>query len=391
MMRKQSILVVGGGVFGVSAALELALRGHEVSLMDPGPIPRPAAASTDINKALRMDYGADELYLSLMEEAFVIWDKWNTEWNVPVYHEDGFLVMTQDPIQAGGFEHDSLAMLSKHGHIVQRLNSKIIKSRFPAWNSEKYVDGYFNLRAGWAESGRVVARLLQEAIAAGVLVRQGLSAVQICENNREVTGVIASDKQQYTADIVVLATGTWSPLLAERLKDIVHHIAQPVFYFRPRNADLYRAARFPVWAADISRTGWYGFPLNKDGILKISNHGPGRKVHPDEKRQITPDDVQHCRKFLSESLPGLTEEPFLDTKTCLYCDTWDGDFYIDRDPELPALVYATGGSGHAFKFTPVLGRLVADVVEHKTNAYTSRFAWRPQGAVRVKEWARFQG
>ena len=63
-MAKQGleIVVIGSGIFGVSAALELAQRGHKVTLIDPGPLPRPIASSTDISKAVRMDYGSDELY-----------------------------------------------------------------------------------------------------------------------------------------------------------------------------------------------------------------------------------------------------------------------------------------------------------------------------------------
>src|SRR5258705_13205780 len=99
MQNKLSIIVVGAGVFGASAALELARRGHSITLMDPGPLPHPRAASTDISKAIRMDYGSDEFYMALMEEAFLGWDKWNLEWNEALYHEDGFLVLSADEMR----------------------------------------------------------------------------------------------------------------------------------------------------------------------------------------------------------------------------------------------------------------------------------------------------
>jgi glycine/D-amino acid oxidase-like deaminating enzyme len=213
----------------------------------------------------------------------------------------------------------------------------------------------------------------------------------LCEDDNKVIGVIASDNESYMADLVILAMGTWSPVLAKRLTEIVSHVAQPIFYFRPTNVDLYKSSQFPVWAADLSKTGWYGFPATSDGTVKVSNHGPGRQVHPDDKREIEPEDEARCREFLFRNIPSLAEVPLSASRTCLYCDSWDGNFYIDYDPELAGLVYATGGSGHAFKFTPVLGQLVADVVEHKPNRYSSRFAWRPKGAETVKEQARFQG
>jgi len=391
MAANLSILIVGAGVFGLSSALELSRRGHSVTLIDPGPIPHPKAASTDISKAVRMDYGSDELYMSLMEEAFQVWDQWNREWRTPLYHEDGFLLLSQEEIKPGGFEYESLQLLRKRGHTAERLNSESLRKRFPAWNAAKYPDGYFNPRAGWAESGNVVEQLAQLAKTAGVSLRENLSAAGLITNDHSVTGVVGSDGQRYSADLVVLATGTWSPLLSQRLADVIRHVAQPIFYFRPKNVDLYRAKSFPVWAADLSKTGWYGFPVTREGIVKVSNHGPGRNVHPDDDRQTAANDETRCRTFLAESLPHLAEAPLAGSRTCLYCDTWDGNFYIDRDPELSGLIYATGGSGHAFKFTPVLGRLVADVIEEKANPYNARFAWRTRGTTAVKEQARFQG
>ena len=173
--------------------------------------------------------------------------------------------------------------------------------------------------------------------------------------------------------------------------EMIDHVAQPIFYFRLENIDPYGPATFPVWAADLSRTGWYGFAVAKEGTVKVSNHGPGRNVHPDDKHLTAPEDETWCRTFLEESLPSLAKAPIVNSRTCIYCDGWDGNFYIDHDPDRPGLVYATGGSGHAFKFTPVPGRLVADTVERKPNACTSRFAWRQRGTASIKEQARFQG
>ena len=68
------VILVGGGSFGISAALELHQRGWLVDVFDPGPIPHPLAATTDISKVLHMDYGADEDYMILMEQAFEVWD-----------------------------------------------------------------------------------------------------------------------------------------------------------------------------------------------------------------------------------------------------------------------------------------------------------------------------
>ena len=91
----QSIVIVGAGIFGVTAAVELRRRGYQITLCDPGPVPHSAASSTDISKMIRMDYGRDEFYMDLMEEALAGWDRWNRDWKRPLYHEDGFVLLSK--------------------------------------------------------------------------------------------------------------------------------------------------------------------------------------------------------------------------------------------------------------------------------------------------------
>jgi glycine/D-amino acid oxidase-like deaminating enzyme len=164
--------------------------------------------------------------------------------------------------------------------------------------------------------------------------------------------------------------------LLPHLAEVMWSVGQPVLHFRPADPEAYRPPRFVPWAADIGHTGWYGFAALADGTLKIANHGPGRRIHPDDPREVAPDEEARFRVFLRESLPGLADAPVIGRRLCPYCDTWDGNFWIDRDPDRPGLVVASGGSGHAFKFGPMLGPLIADVVEGKPNRYAARFAWR---------------
>ena len=85
------------------------------------------------------------------------------------------------------------------------------------------------------------------------------------------------------------------------------------------------------------------------------------------------------RAFLGDSLPPLADAPIVHRRLCLYCDTFDGDFWIDHDPDRPGLIVAAGDSGHGFKFAPILGALIADVVERRPNDWAPRFRWRSRG------------
>src|SRR5262252_7077014 len=117
------IIVVGAGINGVTAAIELKKRGHEGVLVDSGPLPHPLAASTDISKAVRRAYGADEDYTTLAERSIKIWRRWNEEFGQELYHEVGVMFVRQREMQPGDFEHESFKMLQKHGHKIDRVNS----------------------------------------------------------------------------------------------------------------------------------------------------------------------------------------------------------------------------------------------------------------------------
>ncbi len=380
MAATRSIVIVGAGVFGLTAALELRARGWRVTVMDPGPVPTPTAASTDISKVVRMDYGADELWTDLGRRSIARWREWNRESGQALFHEDGFLVLTRAPMQPGGFEFESFKLLTAHGERLERLDSAALAQRFPAWTADKYLDGYFNPRGGWAESGRVIAWLAQKAQRAGVRVVENCAFDRLLEKESRVVGVRAKDGQEFRADLTLLATGAWTPTLLPELGDVMWATGQPVLHFRVANPAEWQAPRFPVWAADIGRTGWYGFPALADGTLKVANHGPGRRVHPDAPREVSPEDEPRFRAFLRDTFPALADAPLIGTRLCLYCDTFDGNFWLDHHPQRPGLVVAAGDSGHAFKFAPTLGWIIANVVERNDGTH-KRFAWRARTAV----------
>jgi len=376
MTATQSIVIVGAGVFGLTAALTLRQRGWRVTILDPGPVPTPAAASTDISKVVRMDYGADELWTELGRKSLERWPGWNREAGQPLFHNDGFLVLSRAPMQPGGFEFESFKLLTAQGEKLEQLNSSSLAARFPAWASEHYPDGYLNPTGGWAESGKVVAWLARKARRDGVEVFEHCAFAQFLEDGSRVVGVQAQGGREFRADLTLLATGAWTPMLLPELSDVMWATGQPVLHFRVANPAEWQAPRFPVWAADIGRTGWYGFPALADGTLKVANHGPGRRVHPDAPREVSPDDEPRFRAFLRDTFSSLADAPLIGTRLCLYCDTFDGNFWLDHHPQRPGLFVAAGDSGHAFKFAPVLGNLIADAVERIPGLVHDRFKWR---------------
>ena len=394
------MIVVGAGINGVTAAIELRKRGHEVVLVDPGPLPHALAASTDISKAVRAAYGADEDYTALAERSIKLWRNWNEEFGTKLYHEVGVMFVRRQRMERGDFEYESLKLLEMRGLKVARMDAPQLWKRFPAWNSELYRDGVLEIEAGYAESGRVVTILIERAISLGVELHEGCKFVALQEVNTRVTGVILREVEEsrgetaeivsrgpstslgmtrIAGDFVLMAVGAWTSYLLPFTKKFFRATGQPVFHLQPSEPELFAPERFPVFGADITTTGYYGFPINRDGVVKIANHGSGREMSPDSsERIVTADDEKHLREFLASTFPSLADAPIVYTRVCMYCDTHDGHFWIARDPEREGLVVAAGDSGHGFKFAPVLGEIIADAVEGKDNPLLDKFRWRPE-------------
>jgi len=120
-----------------------------------------------------------------------------------------------------------------------------------------------------------------------------------------------------------------------------------------------------------------------DGRMKIALHGEGYELEEMTNeciestfRKNVQIELRKHKKFMKESFPRLGETKVVGGRLCPYCDSFDGDWLIDHDPNFSGLVVACGDSGHAFKFTPIIGTIISDVIENKPNKYRSRFQWR---------------
>lgn len=386
-------MIAGSGIFGSTAAVELAMRGHRVALLDEGINPHPLASSTDISKVIRVEYGGDDQYMAMVARSVEGFRAWNEEFEERLYHETGITSFTTEEMKPGGFEYESYQTLLRLGYQAERLNADEISRRFPAWKKGAYVDGVFNPVGGYAESGKIVRRLTRKAQILGAQRIDGRLASLRKEGTR-ITGVILESGDFIDAECVVLAMGAWTPGFLPELAGLMNVTGHPVFHLRVDDPRLFCPPLFATYMADVARTGWYGFPYHTgEHVLKIANHGTGNRIDPDHDERIVYEaDEQSLRRFLAATFPSILDAPIVFTRRCLYCDTGDEHFLIDRHPEVEGLVVASGGSGHGFKFAPVLGKLIADVVESVPNLWLKRFAWRnlPDDA-QGEEAARFHG
>jgi glycine/D-amino acid oxidase-like deaminating enzyme len=387
-------LIIGGGVFGLTAAIELAHRKHKVGLINPDTIPHHLAASTDISKVVRMEYGSDLEYFKMAETSIQRWHEWNEMLDEKVYHETGFLMLCKENIdnQTNTYEKSSYNTLIHEGYKTERLNKKTLKDRFPAVNTDIYIDANFNTKGGFVESGLAIQKLAEYARKIGVEIFEHQTAKDFIIENNRLMAVKTQEGKTFHFGHLIVAAGAHTPYLLPELQPFMKTTGHPVFWLKPHDSKPFTVPDFTVFMADIANSGWYGFPfLAKKGIIKIAKHSEGLHIHPDKNdRIVTAADIADMRQFVKETFPALADAPLVYTRRCLYTDTLDGHFWIDQHPTIKGLTVSTGGSGHAMKMAPVLGKMTADIAEGKPNLISNRYQWRHLGDTTIQaEEARF--
>ncbi len=378
MGKTNEILIVGAGIFGLSSAIALAQRKYKVTILNPDTIPHHMAASTDISKVVRMAYGSDEDYTEMAEICIEKWKNWNDLFDQKLFFQVGFLLLCKHDLDhpSQSFERESFHALTSRGHSIELLDQKDIQNRFPAVNHLMYEAATFNPIAGYVHSSQVIRALAAYAKKLGVDIHcQTVKKIKI--NKGKVNGVTTIEGKVFHSDSIIIAAGAYTPFLVPGLLPNMRITGHPIFWLRLEDNHKFIPPALSVFGADISNTGWYGFPYNELGIIKLGKHSAGTVLHPvTDDRYVLPAEVEEMRNFLMMTFPDLSHAPLVYTRKCLYTDTLDGHFWIDHHPEIKGLMVSTGGSGHAMKMGPILGEITADVFENKPNKFSDKFKWR---------------
>lgn len=229
------------------------------------------------------------------------------------------------------------------------------------------------------DSGVLAADACLRALhqAGGFEVRTGSLVTSVRHSSGSVT-VETADGTSLPAAIVLICAGPGSLALLGVDPPARSAPSLPqVAYFAARNGDL--PPVFIEWGNDMV----YGLPVPGDGphagTYKVSRHTPGPVVtvfDPTDPAALDGDDpaqLAQLRRAVARLLPTLDPEPVA-TERCIYDNTADADFVLDR---VGNVVVGCGTSGHAFKFGPLLGELLADLAEHRDPAVDlSRFSLR---------------
>ena len=372
--------IVGGGIFGLSAALALAERGVTgitVCALDVyEPEASALAASNDENKLCRPDYGADAALTRLHEAAIAGWRHWNAHvFARPLFHPTGVLIVAAADAGRESFERQSFRVLAERGHHPRPLRlsdgvptvQTVPERTLPAWrlSAAECNRSYLSQRAGWVEAGAVCRGLrahIQAKFPHAVTFRDGAEVAQVHAHG--VVEFAGRGREQFSR--VVLAAGAWTPSLARAARLPLRPTAQYLAYYEaPIGLQFDSAQSFPPFAYNIAETGIYGFPRSAQSHQwKLGLHYEGSPSSPPSRAAEVDAAALDAtlRPFLRAKLRNGDKWVLKRTKVCWYCDREGGDFLLGPVKGVPGLFVASGGSGHGFKFGPVLGDILAEAM-----------------------------
>ncbi|MGB1012775.1 MAG: N-methyl-L-tryptophan oxidase [Nannocystaceae bacterium] len=362
---KQSVIVVGGGTMGLASALALAQRGYQVSVLERFEHVHTRGSHSGHTRVIRQAYHEGPHYVELVRRAWA-------RWQVLEHGNRGSLLVPTGMLEFGHPGSPELAASIRacetFGIHHTCLTPAAARTRWPAFTIPERWEVCFSEAAGYLRVTACLDALRDAARAAGVTFEYGVRVRELVCGQASVRVLLESGAVR-ACDRAVVCAGAYTRNLCRGVFDELLSVRRRVLaWTRPATEHRAALAALPVWGAFTPEGFFYGFPHGDIGALglKLACHVPRGAPDPDVDpeqpgREVHPQDLSPLETFLARYLPTGVG-PFAATSVCMYTCTPNDDFLIDHHPNDPRIVVASGMSGHGFKFAPVIGELVAELV-----------------------------
>ena len=370
MTDRYDVIVIGVGGMGSAATCRLAERGLDVLGLERYDVPHDRGSSHGRTRIIRKpQYEAPE-YVPLIEAAYDRWRDLEERTGRRLLHVTGGIDAGPpgSRIVAG-----SQASCEAHGLDHERLSAAEVNDRFPGYDLPEGHRAVYQPDGGFLDPERCVVAHVDAAHEAGATIR---AREQVHGYTTTDDGIrVESSKDTYEADRLVVTAGAWTPKLVPELRPIAVPERQVLAWFQPTSPSSFDPDRFPVFVHDAEEGHYYGFPQYDVPGFKLGKfHHREEVVDPDAfGREPRPADEDLLRAYADEYFP-TGAGPTMQLTTCLFTNTPDGHFVIDRLPDEPRVTVGAGFSGHGFKFASVVGEILADLaVDGETDHGVDRF------------------
>lgn len=365
-MEQVDVAVVGLGALGSAALYHLAGRGKKVIGFEQFELGHVRGASHDTSRIVRHSYESEE-YVRFAVEAYDEWDALEKDTGEHLISPSGGLIFCAPDTPVPASEYADA--LTKVDIPFELLSPAEVAAR---WAPVRLPDGtvtVYTPTSAIANAARTVATLQMHARVRGAQVRARSRVIALEPGPDGV--VLRTETGDVRAGRVILATDAWAnDLLAPLGAPIPLEIMQEqVTYFLPGDPTPFELGTFPNWIWE-GPTSFYGFPTFGEPTIKAARDASYNLMTPDERTFVPSAELlNELEGFMADTFIG--SGPALRTVTCQYAITPDREFILDAVPGHPDIIVGLG-AGHAFKYTPVIGRVLADLAT--TGSTTSDIA-----------------
>lgn len=360
------VIVIGAGGVGSAVAHQLARRGVSVLGLEQYSIPHDLGSSHGGSRIIRHAYFEDPRYVPLTFEAFELWDDLSLEAEELIWTQTGVLNL-------GSPDHTSIrgAVRSVMEHALphERLDAQGVAERWPAIQPRPEDVGVFESNGAILFPEKCIQANVTAAQRHGARIRSNEPVLRVDARGDGVQ--VWTDADTYTAHSLVVCGGPWlaAPDSPIRVTAPLKIERQVQMWFKPKQAELMVPGNLPAFIHFVGDSAYTVVPLKDAPGLKVCLHHREQFVESPSalKRTVTAEDVAPIRNYMEEYLPDANGQ-LMDAKACMYTNTQDEHFLVGRHPQYERVFIAGGFSGHGFKFAPVIGRGIADLVTQGTTS-----------------------
>jgi sarcosine oxidase len=353
------VIVVGIGGMGSAAAWQLARRGQRVLGLERFDIPHAMGSSHGVSRIIRLPYYEDPAYVPLLRRAYELWREAEAATGEELLVVTGSIDASaeDDPLFQGALASARQADLP---HEV--LTGAQVNARFPGYRLPPDLRAVFQPQGGLVASERAIVAHVRAAQSRGadIRARERVLGWEADAGGEGVT--VTTDKGRHRAARLVLTAGAWAGELARPLARLAVPERQVLAWLQPHRPEWFGPDRFPVFNIQVEEGRYYGLPVYEVPGFKFGRYHHRNETGAADTLLRAPDaaDEALLRQFGERYFPegsGAT----MGLRACMFTNTPDEHFILDRHPDHAQVVLASPCSGHGYKFCSVIGEILADL------------------------------
>ncbi len=351
-------IVLGLGGMGSATLFHLARRGLRVLGLERFDLVHEYGSSHGLTRIIRLAYWEHPTYVALLRRAYELWRELESLAGERLLHITGSIDAGPE---GGAIFQGALKSSRTHGLEHEVMGGAELRRRFPGYQLPAEISCLYQPEGGFLLPERCDIAHVEQAMALGAEVRCREPVLDWGAGGGRAW--VKTSRGRYEAGRLLICAGPWAYKLVPELAGLAVPERQVLAWLQPTRPDYFRPATFPVFNLEVEEGRYYGFPSFLIPGFKFGKyHHRGEQVDPDSVNPTPePEDEELLRSFARRYFPDGAG-PTLMLKTCLFTNSPDRHFILDRHPSHPEVAIAAGFSGHGYKFCSVIGEVMADLV-----------------------------